>query len=147
MVDQVAARLYTLGHYVGAMTRHQQQVARLYTVGEAHEGHRVEDERSRHAATDDVWWCPHVPEGGQREAPVGHWAPEVRAGQVISELLSLHRLHCLPPQSHHCCHDRQDLRAPTNEQLTDTDVGRRTSNLSLPGSYISPKSRTYTRQP
>lgn len=120
------------------MTRHQKQVARLYTVGEAHEGHWVEDECHCHAATDDVRRCPHVLEGGQREAPVGHRAPEVRAGQVIPELLGLQGLQRPPPQCHHRRHDLRARAAPTDEEPTDNKLNVEPGTTANPVRGLAP---------
>lgn len=112
-VDHQAAPLHTLRHDVGAVARQQQPVSRLYAVGETHEGHRVQDKRRRHAATDDVGRCSHVLKGGQRQAPVGYGTPEVGAGQVIPELLGLHVVSRSPPQCRHRRHDCRAVGAPT----------------------------------
>lgn len=89
VVLQITACLDALGKHVAEMARHQQVVSRLDPVGKSHKSRGVDNECRRHAATDDVGRCLHILKGSQRKAPVGHRTPEVGAGYVIPELLSL----------------------------------------------------------
>jgi len=88
LVLDVARPLRQLRALVGGVAGEQQQVARLHLPREPHEHGAVQAQRGGHLAADHLGrLVGDVGDGRQRDAPVGHRAPEVGAHQVLPKLL------------------------------------------------------------
>lgn len=88
VVDKPSS-LDELGDLVCYMACKQKPVSRLHLVGKSHECQGIAAEGEGHPPTDDLWRLLHVIDGSNGETPVGNWTPEVRAHQVVPEVLAV----------------------------------------------------------
>lgn len=101
VVLEESVALRELGAFVGQVAAEEQEIARLYLQGESHEAQRVQAESCNaytivgfnpkdtgvcvyrltecHFSTDELGISLDVGQSGDRDEPVGGWAPEVRA--------------------------------------------------------------------
>lgn len=87
VVDKPSS-LDELGDLVCYMACKQKPVSRLHLVGKSHECQGIAADGEGHPPTDDLWRLLHVIDGSNGETPVGNWTPEVRAHQVVPEVLA-----------------------------------------------------------
>jgi len=74
---------------VGEVAGEQQPVAGLHLVGEPHEEQRIAGQSKGHPAADNFRTLLHICDGCYWKTPVSYWTPEMRAHQILPELLAL----------------------------------------------------------